>query len=63
MEQSELDDAVKLGKREDYTGGTSGRNSGVKSEITKQGIPVSNVDMEFKQKNRCQCLTRTEEKV
>lgn len=45
MEQSELDDAVKLGKREDYTGGTSGRNSGIKSEITKQGIP-------------CQTLTR-----
>ena len=23
---------------------------------------MSNVDMEFKQKNRCQCLTRTEKK-
>lgn len=32
--------ASKLGKREDYTGGTSGRNSRIKSEIIKQGTRV-----------------------
>ncbi len=42
--------------------GTSGRNSGIKSEITKQGIPCQTLTRNSKQKNRCQCLTRTEEK-
>ena len=49
MEQSELDDAVKRWKTGRLYRGTSGRNSGVKSEITKQGIP-------------CQTLTRNSDR-